>query len=82
MKTIVGRLPCRQGECFELTKMSKSVAEAVPKAVYAPAEYIKFGEGASKTFGFTKHVAIAFTVGLGLSFAWKVGDGNTFAIGV
>lgn len=52
--------------------MSQAPATAASKAVYAPSEYFKYGEGASKHFGFAKHVAIAMTVGLGLSFAWKV----------
>ncbi len=53
--------------------MSKAPAtSAASKAVYAPVEYFKYGEGASKHFGFAKHVAIGLTVGLGLSFAWKV----------
>lgn len=48
------------------------VAETASKAVYAPSEFIKFGEGASKNFGFTKHVGIALTLGIGLGFVWKV----------
>ncbi|KAG2455030.1 hypothetical protein HYH02_000855 [Chlamydomonas schloesseri] len=57
--------------------MSKAPAtSAASKAVYAPSEYFKYGEGASKHFGFAKHVAIAMTVGLGLSFAWKTWHWN------
>ncbi len=48
------------------------VAETASKAVYAPSEFFKFGEGASKNFGFTKHVGIALTIGIGLGFMWKV----------
>lgn len=44
------------------------------KVIHAPAEFLKFGEGASKTFGFSKHFAIAMTLGIGFSVLWKVGS--------
>ncbi|GLC42711.1 hypothetical protein PLESTB_001130300 [Pleodorina starrii] len=56
--------------------MSGPVTQSAPRAVYAPSEYLKFGEGVSKNFGFGKHLAIAMTVGLGLSFAWKTWHWN------
>ncbi|PNH03337.1 hypothetical protein TSOC_010609 [Tetrabaena socialis] len=56
--------------------MSKAPAQTLPKAVYAPSEYVKFGEGASKHFGFTKHVAIAMTLGVGLGLVWKTWHWN------
>ncbi|KXZ48674.1 hypothetical protein GPECTOR_26g577 [Gonium pectorale] len=56
--------------------MSKAPVESVPKAIYASSEYFKFGEGASKHFGFSKHLGIALTVGVGLGFAWKTWHWN------
>ena len=51
---------------------STAPAQTSSKAIYAASEYIKFGEGASKHFGFAKHVTIAMTLGIGLGFVWKV----------
>ena len=45
---------------------------AAGRAVYAPSEFLKFGEGASKNFGFAKHLTIGLTLGVGLGFLWKV----------
>lgn len=41
-------------------------------AIHAEPMYIKFGTGASKNFGFTKHVFIAMTAGIGAGLIWKV----------
>lgn len=50
------------------------VAEAASgKAIYASHDYYKFGEGASKDFGFLKHLTIGLTAGVALGFIWKVG---------
>ncbi|KAG1680182.1 hypothetical protein FOA52_000295 [Chlamydomonas sp. UWO 241] len=47
-------------------------ASTAPKAViYANKDYIPFGTGASKNFGFIKHVTIAMTLGLGAGLLWK-----------
>lgn len=49
---------------------------AAGKAVYAPVEFLKFGEGASKNFGFAKHLTIGLTLGVGLGFLWKTWHWN------
>mmetsp|Transcript_17955 Transcript_17955/g.32788 ORF Transcript_17955/g.32788 Transcript_17955/m.32788 type:complete len:92 (+) Transcript_17955:70-345(+) len=46
------------------------------KAVSAPIEYVKFGEGASKHFSFNKHVTIALTAGAAVGFMWKTWHWN------
>lgn len=53
---------------------TQPVPQVPPKSAvhYAPVEFLKFGEGASKNFGFMRHMAIGMTLGLGLGFIWKV----------
>mmetsp|Transcript_18276 Transcript_18276/g.54543 ORF Transcript_18276/g.54543 Transcript_18276/m.54543 type:complete len:96 (+) Transcript_18276:93-380(+) len=46
-------------------------ATSGPKAIYAPKDFVNFGEGASKHFGFTKHLIISATLGIGLGLLWK-----------
>lgn len=42
------------------------------KPIHADVDYIKFGEGVSKNFGFTRRVVGIITVGMGLGMVWKV----------
>mmetsp|Transcript_62811 Transcript_62811/g.137583 ORF Transcript_62811/g.137583 Transcript_62811/m.137583 type:complete len:101 (+) Transcript_62811:78-380(+) len=52
-------------------RVTTSPAPAGTKAIYAAQDYLKFGEGASKNFGFIKHLSIAMTAGIGLGLVWK-----------
>mmetsp|Transcript_31416 Transcript_31416/g.69965 ORF Transcript_31416/g.69965 Transcript_31416/m.69965 type:complete len:97 (+) Transcript_31416:121-411(+) len=56
--------------------MSSQPAVGRPKAIYAPHDFLKVGEGVSKNFGFSKHLAIAMTVGVGLGMVWKTWHWN------
>jgi hypothetical protein len=43
-----------------------------PGAIYATKDFVKWGQGASKNFGFLRQLGICSTVGIGLGLAWKV----------
>lgn len=51
--------------------MTTAPAASRPKAIYSPQHYIPFGEGASKNFGFIKHVSIGLTAGVLCGMIWK-----------
>jgi len=47
-----------------------------PKVIYAYQDYVKMGEGVSRNFGFTKHVAICATIGIGAGLVYKTWHWN------
>eukprot|EP00197_Chlamydomonas_leiostraca_P002665 CAMPEP_0202856984 /NCGR_PEP_ID=MMETSP1391-20130828/90_1 /ASSEMBLY_ACC=CAM_ASM_000867 /TAXON_ID=1034604 /ORGANISM="Chlamydomonas leiostraca, Strain SAG 11-49" /LENGTH=96 /DNA_ID=CAMNT_0049535721 /DNA_START=27 /DNA_END=317 /DNA_ORIENTATION=+ len=56
--------------------MASAVSRAAGKAIQAVPDYVKFGEGASKNFGFVRHVATCMTLGLGAGMVWKTWHWN------
>ena len=42
------------------------------KAIAAHVDYVKYGEGMSKNFGFGRHLFTSMTLGIGLGLVWKV----------
>ena len=52
--------------------MASAPSTAV-KGIPAHVDYVKFGEGVSKNFGFGRHLFTSMTLGIGLGLIWKVG---------
>mmetsp|Transcript_23495 Transcript_23495/g.64784 ORF Transcript_23495/g.64784 Transcript_23495/m.64784 type:complete len:95 (+) Transcript_23495:780-1064(+) len=47
------------------------------KAIYATPDFVKWGQGASKNFGFLKHLGVGVTLGLGAALTWKTWHWNS-----
>ncbi|GFH05946.1 cytochrome c oxidase 11 kd subunit [Haematococcus lacustris] len=44
--------------------------------IHAAKDFVEFGQGVSKNFGFVRHVAICITAGIGLGLVWKTWHWN------
>lgn len=55
---------------------SNTPAAPSGNAIHAAKDYVRWGQGASKNFGFLKHLGICTTLGLGLGLTFKVGRGR------
>lgn len=51
---------------------------SILKQKYIPADkvFVKLGEGATKTYGFTRHLIASMTLGISLGLVWKTWHWN------